>query len=450
MLCAAIAAGVLTAGCDADRSIELSFVVRGDALETLGEARLSCTDGQRTWSMACDQRGQSAALSVAPESLLDVVFFERESGALQTLGQRRSVIPAEFDLSPGSATLHLLQPSLRPITLEPDREHYAVGITDRWVVTTAPSATAYSHAVEIALLASPEQIEALASYHGAVFDRLDGALGLAIRSDALDLPVEGVWISMLLPAKLSGHRWNASWILLASMEADKTSGELSLVVSGIDEGIVHLRLSGTLGKGDNLLILRPGEADEAQPPVRVVKKRHAWSGGVVETEVLCVPVAPRPPLEWVAPPIDPRDAWRFEAREDEASRLSRVATFRTGGSVCGDASTQVRGSSAVVYDGWIASFLRCDSVGETDASSRVHLWGERVAYTYKFDALQKCFVEHRHEALLTQTWQVRRPRLVPGVRGTYSLVAGNSTRSIQSISMQLWGASVTSCGPRAQ
>lgn len=450
MFRAVIVAGVIGTGCNADRNVDLSLVIRGDALETLAGARLSCSEGMQTWNVTCDERGQSPAITVADDSIIDVMVLEQEVGSLRNLGQRRSVSPSAFAISHGSATLHWMQPTLRPIMLKPDREHYVEGIADRWVITTAPSATDYSHPVEVALLASAEQLEALAAYHGVAFNNLGDAFGCLFRSDLLQLPDDGLWLSISIPSRANGHALRADWTLLASTEADSHSGDLSIALRGIDEQKVILWLSGTFGKGDNLLILRPGTAGNSQGPLRLVKDQHTWTPSVLATHVQCTPVAARPPPGWCAQPLQNREALITEAQEQISLRASRVNTFQTGGIVCREVDTQASGESIVVYDGWIAPFLRCGTVGETDADLRMQLWGDEVSWSYSFDIRQRCFVEYRHEALLVQAWQVRRPRIVPGLSGAYSVIAQGSTRTVQSLSMQLWGASVTSCGSLAR
>ncbi|MFN0245147.1 MAG: hypothetical protein ACKVWV_19865 [Planctomycetota bacterium] len=427
---------------------QLSIVVRTDDLDVLPGSRVTLTQGDRRWELACDRAGQTPAVSITDDGELAIVLHELRSGETQSLATKLIVDPSDLPRGADQLTLHCLQPTLQNQLVLHGRETYGP-VHDLWVLSTPPSSGMdFEVRMHVGLLARADDCAEYFEYHGANDDGTKPAAAVVIRTAATTLPDPGFWL-VLDCARLriaNPKSLSAEWLLVARTESDAATGALDVHVESIDGDHARIRVRGTLGTGDNVIALTHGT--RAATPRRIVSQAVPRSSGADEAGApFCMPEAPRPPRDWW--PKRREAAECFGDAEARGAKLYgsnvRTVTTRLGGVLCGEPGDERRSRTASVYRGTCLVHIQRDD-GSFDApGTTLELALEDEESRFTFPAGGRCVANFRHEAHRLQTWRLAGDAFVVDAAGGLRVKRGEAERYTRTISLEFSGTSSTDC-----
>jgi hypothetical protein len=249
----------------ASQEHKLRAVVRTDSLSSVPFNRVKFVQGGSTKTYFTDADGTTPSFPFTPGVPVSLSLKQRSIPAGVCLGQSQ-----EFTLvlpPPGIDSfnfLFMLQPVAEPILLDSSVEFYQSSpFHGRWYISPYPNASYYFSA-NVGLLMTPREIAGLAAYYGVAFGQMDYRVGLVFVTDGSEtVGDEGMDIGL----RLDTYGFTASPGIDAyfiALEAS-TLGSADFAVtprswsSSFPENATY-KLTGVLGNGLNLLLLREGSS----------------------------------------------------------------------------------------------------------------------------------------------------------------------------------------------
>ena len=350
-------------------------------VETENTSASMMSDGEGTTALTGLESGSSATITLG-----EVNFAEGVA-----LGMRVDTEMMSFDASVDSLSLtqRFFQPLLIPVDISSDTFLlYPEGHHTRWEIGWIGGAQGeFDFPAHVGMLLNPPNIVAYERYNQLEFPANDYRLGVVIRANAMQDIEDG----FMLKVFCAGHGFsdapeaNALFVGLDRPSLETADFEAEVVHWEHDFAFVHVR--GTLGDGDNIILLSPGFGAVASRPM--IRAGSSVAEACSATSILSRPPATPAPPPWQASSaartgtIRPRrsstapaDRFRsrsrkaFTRRPSPASTPTRRPTRRTGTSTTGtDAVSASRTSSTS------CSVSACGPSSRTTTSTTTDLAG---------------------------------------------------------------------------
>ncbi len=296
-------------------TLQRSMIVvnRTDSANPVSGNKIKVLQGTTARSYLTDISGSTPAFQIDGGSPLQIWLKERAVQNGVCLGLARTYTPPAVNSALAVDVLGLFQPMAEALVLDSTSQAgTAPSLHGRWHVMPYP-ASSYLFPASVAILMTGGDIEGAFAYHGIQLPHDDYRLGCAIRvEDPEDVGTPGFSLAL----RTDSYEFTAAPVVdsyfIAGQAAD--AGTAGYVVEPElwlpSEGWVSYTVSGVLGKGWNLFLLREGAEFEALssavssppsfPPVA------AFKAGSASGSQSCTPCEPEEE-EYSCPVANPTD-----------------------------------------------------------------------------------------------------------------------------------------------
>lgn len=197
------------------------------------------------------------------------------------------------------------QPRALPVYITTEHSVNAAPYHGRWWFVPFGNAATLGFQAYVAIMLNPNEIDAYSTYYNAPFPVVGSQLALVIRTGSVvDLGTH----NLALEIDCRGHGFQsapgASTYLVSTAAPVATppytfAAEVAWWEDSVDKA--HIILSGKLERGDNFILLHPGNSN---PSVRIQSAPPALSAQI-QVGQDCIPEPPAPPSPWTCTPEIP-------------------------------------------------------------------------------------------------------------------------------------------------
>jgi hypothetical protein len=234
-----------------------------DVLSLVPNNKVMVQQGGQTRVFLTDAQAVTPEFEVTAESVLTLTLKQKNTAEGIALGQSYSHVLADLGTTNEVYDfLTVFQPLLEPVVLDSSATYFVQSAShDRWALHHNEAAS-FLFPANVGLLVTPREIDAFELYYGLDFEHSDYRMGLVISvGDVEDVGSEGLNVELRFDTYGFTDIPGVVPYFVATSAADAGSADYAVLPEAWEEtgpDVADYTITGTLGKGLNLLLFREG------------------------------------------------------------------------------------------------------------------------------------------------------------------------------------------------